>query len=60
VAASGVTVVAGFAVLILSSFPIIRDFGLVCVINLTVSLLGVLLVLPAALVWSERSAAARA
>lgn len=54
VAASGITVVAGFAVLILSSFPMIRSFGLVCVIDLTVSLLGVLVVLPAALVWSER------
>lgn len=57
VVASGVTVVAGFAVLILSAFPLIRSFGLVCVIDLTVSLLGVLIVLPAALVWSERVAA---
>lgn len=57
VAASGVTVVAGFAVLMLSTFPMIRSFGLVCVIDLTVSLLGVLVVLPAALVWSERLAA---
>lgn len=59
VAASGVTVVAGFAVLILSDFPMIRNFGLVCVIDLSVSLLGVLVVLPAALVWSERLAARR-
>lgn len=60
VAASGITVVAGFAVLILSTFPLIRNFGLVCVIDLTVSLLGVLIVLPAALVWSEREARAGA
>lgn len=60
VAASGITVVAGFAVLILSTFPLIRNFGLVCVIDLTVSLLGVLIVLPAALVWSEREAHAGA
>lgn len=60
VAASGITVVAGFAVLILSPFPLIRNFGLVCVIDLTVSLLGVLIVLPAALVWSEREARAGA
>jgi hydrophobe/amphiphile efflux-3 (HAE3) family protein len=59
VAASGVTVVAGFAVLVLSTFPMIRSFGLVCVIDLTVSLLGVLVVLPAALVWSERLTADR-
>ena len=55
VAASGVTVILGFAVLILSGFPMLRNFGLVCVINLSVSLLGVLVVLPAALVWTERS-----
>lgn len=59
VAASGVTVVAGFAVLILSDFPMIRNFGLVCVIDLSVALIGVLVVLPAALVWSERIAAKR-
>lgn len=59
VAASGVTVVAGFAVLILSDFPMIRNFGLVCVIDLSVALLGVMVVLPAALVWSERIAAKR-
>jgi hypothetical protein len=31
----------------------LRDFGLVTVVDLTVSLLGVMVVLPAALVWAE-------
>ena len=31
----------------------LRDFGLVTVADLVVALLGVLLVLPAALVWAE-------
>jgi hypothetical protein len=31
----------------------LRDFGIVTVVDLTVSLLGVMVVLPAALVWSE-------
>jgi hypothetical protein len=31
----------------------LRDFGLVTVFDLGVALLGVLLVLPAALVWAE-------
>jgi hypothetical protein len=31
----------------------LRDLGLVTVLDLTVALLGVLLVLPAALVWAE-------
>jgi hypothetical protein len=32
----------------------LRDFGLVTVVDLGVALVGVLLVLPAALVWAER------
>ena len=31
----------------------LRDFGIVTVVDLTVSLIGVLLVLPAALLWAE-------
>jgi hydrophobe/amphiphile efflux-3 (HAE3) family protein len=54
VAASGATAIAGFAVLVLSDIRMLRDFGLVTVVDLTVSLLGVLLVLPAALALAER------
>ncbi|HTA05390.1 MAG TPA: MMPL family transporter, partial [Solirubrobacteraceae bacterium] len=50
VAASGVTAIAGFAVLALSDIRMLRDFGLVTLIDLSVSLLGVLIALPAALV----------
>ncbi len=49
VAASGVTAIAGFGVLALSDIAMLRDFGLVTLIDLTVSLLGVLIALPAAL-----------
>jgi uncharacterized protein len=63
VAASGTTAIAGFAVLALAA-PIERifgreavrmltDFGLVTVVDLVVALAGVVLVLPAALVWAE-------
>ena len=52
--ASGVTAIAGFAVLIASDIAMLRDFGLVTVIDLTVSLLGVLAVLPAVLTLAER------
>jgi hydrophobe/amphiphile efflux-3 (HAE3) family protein len=55
VAASGVTAIAGFGVLVLSNIAMLRDFGLVTVIDLSVSLVGVLLALPAALVLAERS-----
>jgi hydrophobe/amphiphile efflux-3 (HAE3) family protein len=57
VAASGATAIAGFAVLALSDVQMLRDFGLVTVVDLTVSLLGVLAVLPAVLVVAERRAA---
>ena len=53
------TAIAGFAVLALSDVAMLRDFGLVTVVDLTVSLLGVLAVLPAVLVLAERRAALR-
>ena len=31
----------------------LRDFGIVTVVDLSVSLIGVMIVLPAALVWAE-------
>jgi predicted RND superfamily exporter protein len=54
VLASGVTAIAGFAVLIASDVRMLRDFGLVTVIDLAAALAGVLLVLPAILLWLER------
>jgi predicted RND superfamily exporter protein len=59
VAASGVTAIAGFGVLALSDIRMLRDFGLVTLVDLTVSLIGVLIALPAALVIAERSQPAR-
>lgn len=55
VAASGVTAIAGFGVLGLSDIAMLRDFGLVTLIDLSVSLVGVLVALPAALMLSERA-----
>ena len=53
VLASGITVTAGFAVLIVSDVSMLRDFGFVTVIDLVVALLGVMVALPAALTWME-------
>jgi hypothetical protein len=65
VLASGLTAIAGFAVLavagipllddigLISVAPVLRDFGLVTVADLLVALAGVMLVLPAAIVWAE-------
>ncbi len=53
VLASGITAIAGFGVLGLSSITMLRDFGVVTLIDLTVSLAGVLLVLPCALALAD-------
>jgi uncharacterized protein len=54
VLASGVTAIAGFAVLIASDVRMLREFGFVTVIDLAVALLGVLIALPAALALAEK------
>jgi hydrophobe/amphiphile efflux-3 (HAE3) family protein len=53
VLASGATAIAGFAALAATDIRMLRDFGLVTVADLGVALAGVMLVLPAALVWAE-------
>jgi predicted RND superfamily exporter protein len=54
VLASGITAIAGFAALAASDIRMLRDFGIVTVLDLGVSLVGVMLVLPAALLWAEQ------
>ncbi len=54
VVASGATAIAGFAVLIASDVQMLRDFGLVTVVDLGAALVGVLLVLPATILLLER------
>jgi len=61
VLASGLTAIAGFGTLVVTvipglgayDFPMLRDFGFVTVVDLGVALFGVMMVLPAALVWAE-------
>jgi hydrophobe/amphiphile efflux-3 (HAE3) family protein len=53
VLASGITAIAGFAVLVASEIQMLRDFGLVTVIDLAAALAGVLLLLPATLLMLE-------
>ncbi|MGZ4249937.1 MAG: MMPL family transporter, partial [Solirubrobacteraceae bacterium] len=54
VLASGITAIAGFGGLIFSNSTMLRDVGCVTLIDLSVSLAGVLLLLPAVLALSER------
>lgn len=53
VAASGVTAIAGFGVLLLSDITMLRDFGAVTLVDLSVSLIGVLVALPAAVMITQ-------
>jgi uncharacterized protein len=59
VAASGITAIVGFGVLALSDIQMLRDFGIVTLIDLSVSLIGVLIALPAALLLMEGRVAVR-
>jgi hypothetical protein len=51
---SALTAISGVAVLSLSSLPLLRDFGRIVAMNVTVALLSALVVLPPLLVWAER------
>ncbi len=53
--ASGLTAIGGFAVLALSSFPLLRDFGIVVALSVLVALISALVVLPPLLMWADGS-----
>ncbi|HEY8526535.1 MAG TPA: MMPL family transporter [Acidimicrobiales bacterium] len=51
---SALTAISGVAVIACSSLPLLRDFGMVVAMNVTVALLSALVVLPPMLVWAEQ------
>ncbi len=51
---SALTIIGGFAVLILSSLPLLRDFGIIVTLNVTVALLSALVLMPPMLVWADQ------
>jgi hypothetical protein len=53
ITASGLTVMGGFAVLALSNFPLLENFGQVTALNIGLSLLSALVLLPPLLVWAD-------
>jgi hypothetical protein len=55
--ASGLTVAGGFAALAVSGFPLLTSFGIVVAVNVVVSLVVALVLLPPLLTWGERPAA---
>lgn len=50
---SAVTTICGFGVLISSSLPLLRDFGLVVTLNVAIALLAALVVMPPLSVWVD-------
>src|SRR5205085_2803361 len=50
---SGLTVMGGFAVLAFSDFPLLGNFGTVTALNIGLSLLSTLILLPPLLVWAD-------
>ncbi|HEX6165858.1 MAG TPA: MMPL family transporter [Acidimicrobiales bacterium] len=51
---SALTTVSGLAVIAFSTLPLLRDFGMIVAMNVSVALLSALVVLPPMLVWAER------
>ena len=51
---SALTAIAGIAVLSFSSLPLLRDFGRIVAMNVTVALVSALVVLPPMLVWADK------
>ena len=54
IAASGLTVTAGFGALLASSFPVIREFGAVTVIDVLFALVATIVVVPPLALWLVR------
>lgn len=50
---SAATTVGGFAVLIGSALPLLRDFGVIVTMNVAVALLAALVVMPPLLMWAD-------
>ncbi len=52
--ASGLTTIGGFSVLMLSKFVILKDFGLMTVINISLALVSTFVILPAVLLLMDK------
>lgn len=51
---SGLTAIAGVAVIATSSLPLLRDFGILVAMNVAVALASALIILPPMLVWADQ------
>jgi len=55
IVASGLTTVGGFAVLLFSNFMILKDFGFMTVINISLALLSTFIILPPMIVLVDKA-----
>ncbi len=51
---SAMTTIGGFAVLVLSPLPLLRDFGIIVTLNVAIALLAALVAMPPLLVWIDQ------
>jgi uncharacterized protein len=51
--ASSLTIVGGFAVLLVSPLPLLRDFGAIVALTVAIALLSAVTVLPPVLIWAD-------
>lgn len=51
--ASSLTIVGGFAVLLFSPLPLLRDFGAIVALTVAIALLSAVTVLPPVLIWAD-------
>ena len=59
IVATGITTLGGFGVLIASSFPMMRDFGIVTVSGVALCMISTILIMPPLLVWWDNMVARR-
>ena len=50
---SACTIIGGFAVLMVSPLPLLRDFGIIVTLNVAIALLAALIVMPPMMVWAD-------
>ena len=56
---SACTTIGGFAVLIGSALPLLRDFGIIVTLNVAIAVLAALVVMPPMMVWVDERGLAR-
>lgn len=50
---SAATTIAGFAVLIVSPLPLLRDFGIIVSLNVAIALVAALVIMPPVVTWAD-------